>query len=874
MKPALRRVWQWIPAGSALVFLVFCAIRASHLHPVTASYPRIIATNQLRQTPEPKVQTLLNFNILTGFETGATNKPELPADMPQPDSRVVALARDLWGNIWVGTEGDGVFRYDPDAEPESQWSQFTTNNGLGDNNAYSIICDKQGRIWVGELNHGVAVFDGESWKNYDIMDGPIGERIFRIAICPTDGDVWMATSAGLTRYSVNSNTWRYYTRADGLPSDQASSLAFDAGGNLYVGTQCDGIAIGSAAGDYKQWQLISGPDQLPNTPHGSGLPSGLINDLLVTRDQKIYAATTAGLAFSTNNGKAWQYIRGADYTAKIRGLAGDAPPDDWQPVSQKNVKDLLLPEDYITCLAEDKDTNIWLGFRTQGYAVLNLEAGRILAHDTRRDGWLNDNYVAAMLPGEDFRGYVGSYGGGLMMPEAGTNSEVVQDNVQTNNATTLLQFPSPAKPPTLAEFNALLKEISLAPAGQETNTPTVISLEDDWRTEGAWTGRYGRFWIVLCANWAPKNDVWGAGWDVAYDARIGLSHAPGDSLRYWVQWLATTDNRSLEMSPTYLHSRVLKNLTTWDVDRRESEWDDHGEDYPMSKDGPHIYCSLNIPKGLFYLSLYEINPNGNFKANRFRDYEISIRPHPGRASLDQRIGNTTVMRSFYDIAEFGSKPELARARAADFYGGVYKRFLVRGPAKLTLQVNRNYSFNTILAGAMLDLVDELPPPYYCTRQEWEAKQEQEDARQQSPSFFIPAGNVEEAARRLTVDLDEMPFKNETWWAENKRRIYLQLLRWQLAETNRNDSMALATSYYQLNLFSNWEKQLQKQGVITTREIEKAIRWDGLTYSCAGMGNKLISEYVQAHPEIKKQSVGHPPSRETAGLSIPLSKTTP
>ena len=514
----------------------------------------------------------------------------------------------------------------------------------------------------------------------------------------------------------------------------------------------------------------------------------------------------------------------------------------------------------ITCLAEDKDTNVWMGFRTQGYAVLNSETGKILAHDTRRDGWLNDNYMAALLPGEDFKGYVGSYGGGLMMPEASTNSDVVSDNVQTNNTPISMvtsALPLPAKPPTLAEFNALLKEISLVPAVHETNTPTVIPMEDDWRTEGAWMGRYGRFWIVLCANWAPKNDMWGAGWDVTYDARIGLNHAPGDSLRYWVQWLATTDNRSLEMSPTYLHSRVLKNLTTWDVDRRESEWDDHGEAYPMSKDGPHIYCSLSIPKGLFYLSLYEINPNGHSSNNRFRDYQISIRPHPGRESLDEHYGNVTVMRSFYDIAEFDQKPELARARATDFYGGVYKRFLVRGPTKLTLQVNRNYSFNTILSGVMLDLVDELPPPYYCTRQEWEARQQQKEALEKSQSVFVPANNAAEAAQRLASVLDGMPFKNEAWWAENKRRFYLPLLRWQLAEANQTNSPAVASSYYQLNLFSDWENQLQRQKIVTARGIEKSIRWDGVTYSCAGMGNQMISDYVKAHPEIKNQSVGQP-----------------
>ncbi len=33
----------------------------------------------------------------------------------------------------------------------------------------------------------------------------------------------------------------------------------------------------------------------------------------------------------------------------------------------------------------------------------------------------------------------------------------------------------------------------------------------------------------------------------------------------------------------------------------------------------------------------------------------------------------------------------------------------------------NDSFNTILAGVMLDLVDEEPPPYFCAEEEWEAR---------------------------------------------------------------------------------------------------------------------------------------------------------
>jgi len=179
----------------------------------------------------------------------ATAKPNSKATAPVPAARVIrwrllegcgrfltSLTRDHAGNIWVGTEDEGVFRCTVQTNGEAQVTQFTTKDGLGDNNAYAMTCDRLGRVWVGHLNHGVSVFNGETWRNYDVTDGPLGERVFCMATCPTDSDVWIGTSAGLARYSPSKNIlgyslakerWRYYTRADGLPSDQISAIAFD-----------------------------------------------------------------------------------------------------------------------------------------------------------------------------------------------------------------------------------------------------------------------------------------------------------------------------------------------------------------------------------------------------------------------------------------------------------------------------------------------------------------------------------------------------------------------------------------------------------------------------------------------------------------------
>lgn len=458
------------------------------------------------------------------------------------------------------------------------------------------------------------------------------------------------------------------------------------------------------------------------------------------------------------------------------------------------------------------------------------------------------DYVRAILPVADHRPWLASYGKGLLRA---TKPLRLQERELVRNATPVVAavaaFPTPARAPDLQELNGLLQEIAAVTSATLTNGG-VVALGDDWRTQGQWLGRYGRFWAVLCANWSPNDDVWGAGWGVQYDAQIGGNHAPGDSLRYWVHWLATKDNRCLEMTPTYLHSRVLERTTTWDVDRRESEWDDHGEEYPMTKDGPHLYCSLNIPAGLFYLSLYEVNPNGQEGGMRFRDYQISIRPHPGRASLDEQQPGKTVIRSFYDIAEFDQKPELAHARASDFWNGVYKRFLVRGPTKLTIQVNRNNSYNTILPAVMLDLVDELPPPYHQTRQEWE--DQQTPTITAAPSVFYAATTEAAATRRLQAELGKMPAWNAVWWAENQRRFHLPLLRWHVQAAEKNASASggdLATCYYRLGHFMEWEKKLKGQNVVPARDIEKALRWDGVTYSCAGKGNEIVAEYLRTHP---------------------------
>lgn len=66
--------------------------------------------------------------------------------------------QDKNGNLWFGTTGEGIYRYDG-----KEFTQFTEKDGLSSNKVWSVLEDKSGNIWIGTTN-GVCLYDGKSIK--------------------------------------------------------------------------------------------------------------------------------------------------------------------------------------------------------------------------------------------------------------------------------------------------------------------------------------------------------------------------------------------------------------------------------------------------------------------------------------------------------------------------------------------------------------------------------------------------------------------------------------------------------------------------------------------------------------------------------------
>jgi ligand-binding sensor domain-containing protein len=129
---------------------------------------------------------------------------------------IVSSCVDRRNRIWIGTEEDGIWRYDPALPEKKRWKQYTLADGLGDNNGYALCCDQLGRVWAGHGRSGLSVFNGAKWKHYDAVDGPLGSHITVLCVSPIDGDVWGVTENGIFRYCLLRNEWKLYTSFAGV----------------------------------------------------------------------------------------------------------------------------------------------------------------------------------------------------------------------------------------------------------------------------------------------------------------------------------------------------------------------------------------------------------------------------------------------------------------------------------------------------------------------------------------------------------------------------------------------------------------------------------------------------------------------------------
>ena len=162
-------------------------------------------------------------------------------------ARFFSVLEDRNGNLWFGSIGSGVYYYDGKSLPTGQagFQNFTTKDGLVNNEITSIYEDKTGNIWLG-VNGGVSRYDGKSFRNYmmngDFMSEDRTGKTFPDFTRPPNevnsiiedktGKFWFATRGNTFVY--DGKTFTVFTH-DGKPFNNVRSIIEDKKGNIWLG---------------------------------------------------------------------------------------------------------------------------------------------------------------------------------------------------------------------------------------------------------------------------------------------------------------------------------------------------------------------------------------------------------------------------------------------------------------------------------------------------------------------------------------------------------------------------------------------------------------------------------------------------------------
>jgi len=150
-------------------------------------------------------------------------------------SNCVGALETVGTDIWVGTEGDGIYIIDV----ERKVTHLNLKNEYGENvlsNIVSLYNQDNKYMWVGTYNAGFFKLDIPSRKTLKVYHSDC-DRISRL-ISSSDGKLWF-TSYGGGVGNFNPSTGEFTMGIVDNPS-WANCLAFDRFGNFWMAT-CDGL---------------------------------------------------------------------------------------------------------------------------------------------------------------------------------------------------------------------------------------------------------------------------------------------------------------------------------------------------------------------------------------------------------------------------------------------------------------------------------------------------------------------------------------------------------------------------------------------------------------------------------------------------------
>ncbi|MBN4065960.1 SpoIIE family protein phosphatase, partial [Candidatus Amoebophilus asiaticus] len=319
---------------------------------------------------------LFCFNTYLPAQTYNIQKYTLEDGLLQ--SEILAICQDRDGNMWFGTYGGGVCKYDG-----VSFKKVALLEGLIGYVITSIFEDSQGNIWIAS-NRSITRFNGQQFINFSEKDGPHYASIMSV-VEDADSNIWFASGkSGFIKFSEDGN--KVFTKNNGLPINKGMTGVLASNNKLWFGTYGEGIyeVIGDTVKNYRVEDGLAGnrvfimiSDSKGNLWIGTGNGVSKLERKYLDKDVRKFKN------FRVEDGLPHNLVRGLqeDHKGNIWiGTNGGLCKYDGNNFITIN-EDNGLTHNRVRCIYEDRENNLWVGTNGGVSKLLNMNFVNISAND-------------------------------------------------------------------------------------------------------------------------------------------------------------------------------------------------------------------------------------------------------------------------------------------------------------------------------------------------------------------------------------------------------------------------------------------------------------------------------------------------------------
>ncbi len=308
--------------------------------------------------------------------------PKLTEDELEETQSIWGINQTRDGEIWVGTDGDGLVLFDPVTSEKNHFRHDPEDaNSLSDNAVLTILEDSKENVWIGTYAGGISKYNKSKnqFKNYTTGYQPesVNSNDVRIIFEDNSARIWIGSNGGgLQLYNEYSDGFEFMHEVGWI---DIRAIVEDRNGVLWLGTFGNGLL-----------SFDPTSNTLTEYPQILEIDSHIIFSLHIDSNDKIWIGTRYKglLKFDPENDKLEQFT-------ELNGLTNNT----------------------IQAIVPDREGNIWLS-TNDGINMLNEESGNIIQYKNSsgiQAGQFNSN--SGFLSDEGYLVFGGINGMNIFYPE-------------------------------------------------------------------------------------------------------------------------------------------------------------------------------------------------------------------------------------------------------------------------------------------------------------------------------------------------------------------------------------------------------------------------------------------------------------------------